>query len=341
MSDPVLPGALVTLTGASGFLAKHMTRRLLEEGYTVRATLRTPSRESEVRTAVLPGLSPDAGDRLTFVRADLLRDEGWEEAMAGTQALMHMASPVPLSGPRNPQDVIRPAVEGTRRALGAAAAAGVKRVVVTSSVAAIIYPGSETAQGESDWADPDAAGAWPYQRSKTLAERAAWEIAEAQGLDLTSINPGWVLGPLLDTQIGTSVALIQRFLKGSDPMMPDFGFPIVDVRDVVLAHLRALQEPSFAGERIIIAAGTLSLPEIGRLLKETYPDRRIPTRAAPALMVRLLGLFMPEMRQLVPQLGHRQRVSNAKARQRLGIDFIPPEEALRATAKDLIRMGQV
>lgn len=341
MPDPIPPGALVALTGASGFLAKHITRRLLEEGYAVRATLRTPSREGEVRSAVLPGLKPDAGNRLTFITADLLRDAGWDQAMAGAQALMHTASPFPLTGPRDPQDLIRPAVEGTRRALEAAAAAGVKRVVLTSSVAAVIHPSSPDAPDESDWADPDAPGAWAYSRSKTLAERAAWEMAEAKGLDLTTINPGWILGPLLDAQSGTSVALVQRFLKGQDPMVPDFGFPIVDVRDVVLAHVRALQDPSHAGERIILAAGTLSMPEMTRLLKETYPDRKIPTRIAPPLLVRLLGLIMPEMRQLVPQLGHRQRVSNAKARQRLGIEFIPPEEALRATAKDLIRLGLV
>jgi dihydroflavonol-4-reductase len=135
------------------------------------------------------------------------------------------------------------------------------------------------------------------------------------------------------------VALIQRMLKGRDPMVPDFGFPVVDVRDVVLAHVRALQDPSLIGQRLIVSAGSLSMPEMARLLKETYPDRKIPTRIAPKLLVRLLGLVMPEMRQLVSQLGHRQRVSNTKARQLLGIDFIPPDEALRATARDVIRLG--
>lgn len=338
MPDPVSPGSLVTLTGASGFLAKHILRGLLEEGYAVRATLRTPARQEEVRAAVLPGLGSDAGDRLTFVTADLLREEGWEAALAGAQALIHTASPVVLSEPRDPQDLIRPAVEGTRRALGAAAAAGVTRVVVTSSVAAVIHPSSPQAQDEADWADPDEPGAMTYARSKTLAERAAWEIAEAKGLDLTVINPGWVLGPLLDTKIGASVDLILRMLERRDPMLPDFGFPIVDVRDVVLAHVRALQEPSLVGQRLIIAAESLSMPEMARVLKETYPDRKIPTRIAPRLLVRLMGLFTPEMRQIVSQLGHRQRVSNSKARQVLGADFIPADEAVRATAKDLIRL---
>lgn len=342
-ADPVRPPALVVLTGASGFLARHVARRLLADGYRVRATLRTPSREGEVRAAVLPGLPGDAEERLGFATADLDRDEGWAEALAGAEALIHTASPFPLSQPRDRDALVRPAVAGTRRALGAAAAAGVRRAVLTSSVVAIRHEGPPEVQDERDWADPDAPSATPYARSKVLAERAAWDLAAAEGLALTVVNPGLILGPILGPvqsgAAGTSADLVTRLLRGRDPMLPNIRFVAVDARDVAAAHVLSLSRPATAGERIAAAAGDLSFPDMARVLRDAYPGRRIPTRVAPDWLIRAMSLAARDLRPAVPLLGVPQAVSNAKARALLGLDFIPPADALRATARDLIERG--
>lgn len=331
----------VVLTGASGFIAKHVARRLLEDGHAVRATLRSPSREGEVRDAVLPGLPPEAAHRLTFARADLTSDEGWPEAMAGASALIHTASPFPQAQPTDPQEVIRPAVEGTRRALNAAADAGVTRVVLTSSVAAIRHPGPPEVQDERDWLDPEAPTSTPYDASKALAERAAWDLARERGLRLTAINPSLVLGPLLDRQSGTSVGLVMRLLRGRDPVTMNINLSAVDVRDVALMHVRALSLPATEGERIIASAGLLPLPEMARVLKRAFPDRRIPTLAAPDWLVRLLAPVVPDLRDAAAYLGRKDLVSNDKARRLFGMEFIPPQEAALATARDLLARGLV
>jgi dihydroflavonol-4-reductase len=338
---PPNPDAPVVLTGASGFIAKHIARRLLEDGYAVRATLRSTARAEEVRAAVLPGLPEEAASRLTFVQADLTSQAGWPEAMAGASALLHTASPFPLVQPRDPLELIRPAVDGTRRALNAAANAGVTRVVLTSSVAAIVPPGSREMRDESHWIDPDAPGITPYYASKALAERAAWDLARDRGLRLTSINPSMVLGPLLDRQSGTSVDLVARLLKGKDPMVPRISLSAVDVRDVARMHVEALSRPETVGERIIASSALLPMPEMARVLKEALPDRRIPTRAAPDWAVRLLGLVMPDLRTAAKFLGGRDLVSNEKARRLFGMEFITAEEALLASARSLIEKGLV
>jgi dihydroflavonol-4-reductase len=330
----------VLLTGASGFIAKHVLQQLLAAGHPVRASLRTPGRADQVRAAVLPGLPAETADRLSFVTLDLTRDDGWAAALQGCAALVHTASPFPIQEPRDPQDLIRPAVEGTRRALMAAAAAGVRRVVLTSSIIAI-ENGRDGILDESDWADPDARGATAYGRSKTLAERAAWKIAADRGLQLTTINPGLVLGPLLDGDYGSSVGLIARMMRGRDPMMPRLGFPIVDVRDVATAHVRALATPAAAGLRIAAVADSAWLADLARALKQAWPDRRLPTRTAPDVVVRLLALFDPQVRAALPMLGRLTQMSNARARSVLGMDFIPAALAARASAESLIALGRV
>ena len=303
----------VVLTGASGFIAKHVARCLLEDGHAVRATLRSPA------------------------RADLLSDDGWAEAMAGASALIHTASPFPQNQPRDRDELIRPAVEGTRRALRAAADAGVGRVVLTSSVAAIAHAGPPDRKDEKDWNDPDRAT--PYEASKTLAERAAWDLSRERGLRLTTINPSLVLGPILDIHSGTSVGLVLRLLRGRDPLVPCLNFSGVDVRDVALLHARALGLAATEGERIIASAGLLPMPEMARVLARAFPGRRIPTRQAPDLLIRAMGLLLPDMRAAAAFLGRPREVSNDKARRLFGIEFIPPEEALLATARSLVEKG--
>jgi dihydroflavonol-4-reductase len=330
----------VLLTGVSGFIAKHVALKLLNAGYDVRGTLRQLDRANEVHAALAPHLLEQAG-QLTLVQADLEADAGWAEAMAGVSAVVHTASPFPITQPKNPQELIRPAVEGTRRVLAAAAAAGVKRIVLTSSVAAVVdLSKGEHLQDEADWCDPSKDTVTAYEKSKTLAERAAWELAKARGLALTTINPGFVLGPPLDEHYGSSLGLVERFLKGKDPMVPPMGLAIVDVRDVAEMHLRALQRPETAGKRYIASAGAMAFVDMARMLKSTWPTRRIPTREAPRAVMKLLAIFDPSIRTILPRLGHMDRLSNARAVREMGMEFIGPKAALMASAEWLVKHGK-
>lgn len=332
---------LVLLTGVSGFIAKHVALKLLNAGYAVRGTLRRIDRADEVRAALAPYLTEHAG-ALSFVQADLEADAGWAEAMVGVSALVHTASPFPITQPKDPATVIRPAVEGTERVLKAAAAAGVTRVILTSSTAAVINEGKpDSLQDEADWCDLHLRTTTPYARSKTLAERTAWEIAKSRGLKLTTINPGLVLGPPLDEHYGASLGLVERFLKGRDPMLPPMALPVVDVRDVAEMHLRALQRPMTEGRRYLASSGSMAFVDMGRTLKAAYPTRRIPTREAPKSIVRLLSFFDPSIKSILPKLGHLERVSNARAVKEMGMEFIAPKAALLASADWLVKHGRI
>lgn len=332
--------AVVLLTGCSGFIAKHVALRLLNAGHEVRGTLRRLDRGDEVRAAVAPHLTPGAGS-LSFVQADLEADAGWAEAMAGVDVVVHTASPFPIAQPKDPQALIRPAVDGTRRVLEAAAAAGVKRVVLTSSVAAVVdLSKGEHLHDEEDWCDPSKDSATAYEKSKTLAERKAWEIAKARDLNLTVINPGFVLGPPLDEHYGASLGLVERFLKGKDPMVPPMGLAIVDVRDVAEMHLRAVDRPETAGKRYIASAGAMAFVDMTRALKAAWPTRRIPVREAPKPVIRLLALFDPSIRTILPRLGHMDRLSNSRAVREMEMQFTPPKAALMASAEWLVAQGK-
>jgi dihydroflavonol-4-reductase len=332
---------LVLLTGISGFIAKHVALKLLNAGYAVRGTVRRLDRADEVRAALAAHLADGAG-ALTFLQADLESDVGWAEAMAGAVAVVHTASPFPLSQPKDPNALIRPAVEGTQRVLRAAHAAGIKRIVLTSSSIAVLNDGKpDSLQDEADWCDITLPGTTAYAKSKTMAERSAWDYARANGMQLTTVNPGLVLGPPLDEHYGSSLGLVERVLKGRDPMLPDFGFPVVDVRDVAEMHLRALQRPATAGKRYIAAAGSLAMVDMGRALKAAYPVRKIPTKTAPKLLLRVLALIDPAVRSILPKLGHLERVSNARAVQEMGMEFIAPKAALLASADWLVKHGKV
>ena len=332
---------LVLLTGVSGFIAKHVALKLLNAGYSVRGTLRRMDRADEVRAALAPYLTEHAGV-LTFVQADLESDAGWAEAMAGVSALVHTASPFPIAQPKDPATVIRPAVEGTERVLKAAASAGVTRVILTSSTVAVLNEAKpDTLQDEADWCDIHLPSTTPYAKSKTLAERTAWEIAKARGLKLTTINPGLVLGPPLDEHYGSSLGLVERFLKGKDPMLPPMGIPVVDVRDVAEMHLRALQRPETEGRRYLGSSGSMAFVDMGRTLKAAYPTRRIPTREAPKAIVRLLSIFDASIKSILPKLGHLERVSNARAVKEMGMEFIAPKAALLASADWLVKHGRI
>lgn len=335
----------VLLTGATGYIAKHVALKLLTAGYHLRASVRDMGRVDEVRAAMRAHLTdPAALDRLTFVTLDLGRDAGWAEALEGVDALVHTASPFPLVQPKDEDAVIRPAVDGTLRALRAAKAAGVGRVVLTSSAVAVMggdLPQGKAAFTEDDWTDLAHPSINAYGRSKTLAERAAWDFVRdhAPDMQLTTINPVLVLGPPLDRHFGTSVSLVERVLQARDPAVPRVGFPIVDVRDVAEMHLRALTLPETAGKRFIAFDSFLWFEEIARILKAAYPERRIVTRKAPDAVLRVLALFDKSIRTILPILGRKDEASSARAQKVMGIAFIPAEQSLRDTARFLLDNG--
>lgn len=335
----------VLLTGASGYIAKYIAAGLLNAGHTVRGTLRSLGRAQEVRDAVAPLLADDeAQARLDFVALDLGQDAGWDAAMAGVDVVMHTASPFPLVQPRDAAEVVRPAVDGAMRALRAAQGAGVARVILTSSIVAVTgtaLPQGKASYDEADWTDPTAPSVSPYGQSKTLAERAAWEFVRdtAPGMALTTINPGFVIGPPLDRHFGTSISVVERLLRGKDPMLPNFGFSVVDVRCVAAMHVAALDRPESAGQRLIAAERFLWFPQMGQILKAAHPARKIATRRAPDLMIRLLGLFDPAVRSIIPDLGQRREVSGAHGAALLGIAYRDTRASLTETADWLIEQG--
>ena len=337
----------VLLTGASGYIGKHVALQLLNQGFTVRASVRKLSKSAEVINAVTPHLldSKNLDARLTFIELDLEKDSGWDSALKGIDVLIHTASPFPLTSPKDENELIRPAVEGTLRALRAAKNAGVKRVILTSSVAAIY--GRELTSGalaydETMWTDVEhPVGRVAYTKSKTLAEQAAWNFIknDAPEIALTTINPVLVLGAPLDKNFGSSISLVERVLNGSDPMLPDLKFAIVDVRDVAKMHVDAIKNENTKGERIISSSETRSFVEIAKLLKSIYPTSKVKSAQAPTFIIRLLSLFDSSIKPILPQLGKPMNVSGAKAQRLLNINFISADVTLKESADYLIKNG--
>lgn len=332
----------VLLTGITGFIAKRVALDLLEAGHTVRGSLRSLDRAGEVRAAVQPHLTDaQALERLSFVELDLMQDAGWSAAMEGMTAVIHTASPFPMVQPTNEDEIIRPALDGTTRALQAAQGAGATRVVMTSSVVAVEANPKvgRDVLTEADWTDVAHPRASAYYRSKTLAERAAWDFVAAHPeMRLTTVNPALVLGRPLDAHFGTSLQLLERILGAKDPMQPDVGFGVVDVADVSAMHVRALERPETAGKRYIASAGSATIPEIARHLAGRYPDRKIATRIAPAIVLRVLSLFDPSIRTVLPALGVVPLFDNARARDDLGMDFIDWRNAVDRAAEAVLAL---
>jgi nucleoside-diphosphate-sugar epimerase len=336
---------LVLVTGGSGFIGAHCIRQLLDAGYRVRATVRDLKREPDVGAMLKIG-DPHPGDRLSFFAADLLKDEGWSQAIAGCDYVLHVASPFPPTVPKNEDDLIVPAREGTLRVLRASRDAGVKRVVVTSSFAAIGYGHEPQAAPftEKDWTNPDAPGVTPYVKSKTLAERAAWDFMAREGgnLELSVVNPVGVFGPVLGPDYSTSILFIQRMMDGAAPGCPRLHFGAVDVRDVADLHLRAMTSPVAKGERFLAVAGEfVSVLDVARILKQRMGSlaKRVPTRELPNWLVRLAALRDPAVKQILPELGTTKNATNEKARRVLGWTPLSNEEAIAATAESLVRHG--
>jgi nucleoside-diphosphate-sugar epimerase len=336
----------VLVTGGSGFIGAHCLLQLLQAGYRVRTTVRSLQREAEVRAMLKTG-GAEPGEQLAFFAADLNAEAGWPEAVAGCDYVLHVASPFPAVQPKDEDELIAPAREGTLRVLRAAREAGVKRVVLTSSFAAIGYGHLPSDQpfSEENWTDLNA-DVTPYVKSKTLAERAAWDFVGQEGnsLELAVINPVGVVGPVLGADLSSSIQLVLSLLNGSVPRAPRVSFNFVDVRDVADLHVRAMTNPAAKDQRFLATVGDcLSALEVARILRAHLGEvaRRAPTAELPDWVVRVAGLVVPTLRGLVPNLGLVRKATNQKARQVLGWSPRSNEEAILATAESLIYLGLV
>jgi nucleoside-diphosphate-sugar epimerase len=332
-------GKTVLVTGGSGYLAGWCIVELLRRGYRVRTTVRNPSREQEVHAAV--DSETDSHHDLTVHQADLLSDEHWDNVIEGCDYVLHVASPFPPTQPKDPDELIRPAREGTLRVLGKSLDHNIQRVVITSSVAAVrLARGTEKrVLDEEDWTDPDSPDLTPYVRSKTIAERAAWDLARERGAEdrVAVVNPGAIIGPLLHDDLSYSLQSIERLLKGS-PGVPRLGFNFVDVRDVADLEIRAMTSPEAGGKRFIAVTQWLWMADAGKVLKERLGDRasKVPTRTIPDLLVRGMALFDGGIKSIVGTLGKRTDLSSERARTLLGWSPRPIEDTIAETGESLI-----
>lgn len=335
----------VLVTGGSGFVGSHAILQLLAAGHRAHTTVRDLKREGELRAMLRYGGS-EAGDRLSFFAADLTKDAGWTDAVAGCDYVLHVASPFPMAVPKDENELIVPAREGALRLLRASRDAGVKRVVLTSSFAAVGYghPQQTRQFDETDWTDPNGDDASAYVKSKTIAERAAWDFIAREGgaLELSVVNPVVVFGPVLGSDYATSIVIVQRMMDGALPGCPRLCFGAVDVRDVVDLHLRAMTSPSAKGERFLAVAGDFFwMVDIARVLKTRMgaAGHRVPTRELPNWLVRLAALRDPSVKQIIPELGKYKNATSDKAKRLLGWSPRSREDSIVATAESLVHLN--
>lgn len=334
----------VLVTGGTGYIAGELIDQLLAKGWCVRTTVRS-KRKSEDG---LRARWPNAGDQLFVFEAELMSDAGWDLASEGCTHVAHVASPIAASVPRQEDDMIVPAREGTLRALRFARDAGVKRFVQTSSMAAVAYGRSEKVYtvSEEDWTDVNHPDVYPYVKSKTLAERAArdWIAAEGQGMEFVSVNPSMVLGPVYNADFSPSVEAVKQVLDGSMPMAPDLGFAIVDTRDCADLHVRCLETPGLANERFLASGRFMKVLEIAQVLRDRLPPehtRKTPRRQMPNWMVGLLAIVNPGVRSIKAEVGKTRNVDASHAKERLGWQTRPEEDSIVDCARSLIAHGVV
>ena len=336
----------VLVTGGSGYIAGFCIARLLQDGWHVRTTVRNLAREADVRATIAK--LGEAGDQLDVVAADLNADSGWAAAVDGCTYVLHVASPLPSANPRDDDELVRPARDGALRVLKAARDGRVRRVVMTASTAAIAYGrgGRATPFTEADWSDSaNRTDSSAYERSKTLAERAAWDWLAREGgaLELVTICPGAVLGPVLGQDFSASIDIVKKLMDGSLPGLPRFGWPLVDVRDIAEAHVLAMLSDKASGQRYIAAGPFFWMAQIAAVLRDRLPNqaRRIPRMALPNWLVRLSAIWDPVVRDRLFELDKQRPVSNEKARRELGWAPRSNEEAILATAESLLKEGLV
>lgn len=326
-------------------MGAHCILQLLDAGYGVRTTVRSLAREADVR-GMLATADASAGDRLEFAAADLTSDDGWAQAVAGCDFVLHVASPFPAGAPKHEDELIIPARDGVLRVLRASRDAGVKRVVMTSSFAAIGYGFEDTSRQftEDSWTDTDGEHVSAYVKSKTIAERAAWDFVGREGgeLELAVVNPVVVLGPVLGPDLSASILLVQRLMDRAMPALPRLAFGLVDVRDVADLHLRAMTDPAAKGERFLAAAGDpMTIAEIAQVLRARMgaAGARVPTRVMPDLLVRLAARRDAALKQFVPELGKVKKATSEKAKRVLGWQPRSNEDCIVGTAESLLGLG--
>lgn len=339
-----MQSGLVLVTGANGFVGKWTVIELLRAGFEVRGTVRSEGRAEAVRVAVAGQLGDAVLPRLSFVRVDLMQDRGWPEAMQGVEAVAHVAAQILAEEPKDAQGVIGPALEGTERVLRHAVGAGVMRIVMTSSIATVGYGhghdrGSRT-YTEEHFTNLDAMRfSWAYCTGKTLAEQAARAYARAEGLELTTIHPGAILGPALDGDASISLGMVSGLLDGTTPAMPSNGFSVIDVRDVAAMHVAALQHPPSIGQRYLATSDYVPFPDVARILREAYPDRQVTQKVVPDWIIKLLARFGGPTRQIINDIGNEKHFSREKGEVLLGRPFRSGKDAILASAESVIRLG--
>tara|TARA_B100001079_G_scaffold148898_1_gene127611 strand:+ start:189 stop:1202 length:1014 start_codon:yes stop_codon:yes gene_type:complete len=328
----------VLVTGGSGFIALHCIDQLLEKGFMVRTTIRSESRKDEINKAM--DKYPNLDQNLEFHICDLLKDEGWEAAVDGCDYVLHVASPFILEVPSDENVLIKPAVDGTLRVLNACSKAHVKKVVLTSSVAAVAYGhGAEKTYDESDWSNTgEDSGITPYAKSKTLAEKAAWNFVEEldtdKKFDFTVINPVGVFGPMLTRDIGTSNSLVSRLINGELPACPATHMGYVDVRDVAKAHVFSMLNSSTNNKRIIVSESEMFFVDVGRILNEAG-FKKSPTKQMPNWLVKFLAIFIKELSGVTKSLGRRVDTDKSLAKSLFDWQYITAKDSILDTANQL------
>ncbi|MEE8172199.1 MAG: aldehyde reductase [Alphaproteobacteria bacterium] len=333
---------LVAVTGASGFIGLHCVLALLEEGYRVRGTVRDLARQASLRQALEKHV--EIGDSLEFRAAELTRDEGWAEAFTECAYVLHVASPIPRAVPKHEDDLIVPARDGALRVLAAANEAGVRRVVLTSSMAAVKNGHSHAESylySEKDWSNLDKALP-PYVKSKTIAERAAWDymagLPDDSALELAVINPGMVYGPILEADYGTSGEVVRKLMRRELPGLPKLGWGSVDVRDVAQAHVKAMAVPAAAGQRFCCVAEPVWMTDVARILNKNFAARgyKVPTRTMPNFVVRLVSLFDKPVRLILYELDNLAQIDNSRIKSVLDWQPRGVEEMVTSMGESMI-----
>jgi nucleoside-diphosphate-sugar epimerase len=334
---------LVVVTGASGFVGKWVVLLLLKAGYRVRGTVRSAAKAEQVRSTMTREVGTAVAGNLELIETDLLDDHNWPQAMAGADAVMHTAMVVPDKEPRDPAVLVRPAVEGTARVLRFANDAGVRRIIVTSSIATVGYGLGQTTgkrvYDEKDFSRPEKLRwSWAYCTGKTNAEQVAWSYGREHGMALTTIHPGMILGPALDVDAGVSIGAVTALLDGSTPVMPNIGFCVVDVRDVAAMHVAALEKPRAIGQRYIAAGRYLWLREVADILRKAYPQKKIASRILPDWLMMIFARLSREARQIINDIGNEKHFDGRKGEGLLGKSYISAEEAVLASADSAFRL---
>ena len=333
MTDTVL------ISGVSGFIASHVAARLLNEGYTVRGTVRDKAKGQRVVDA-LAAAGIDTS-KLELVEADLGDDAGWKDAVQDCRFVQHIASPFPLDAPTQREALVPTARAGAMRVIEQAIGAGAERVVMTSSMVSMMGQagrGNHMLVKEEDWSDPDWKPLSAYPVSKTRAERAVWDYVESQNLKtrLTTVCPGLVFGPDTYDTGGASLSIIMGLFTGAFPMMPRIAYPIIDVRDCASIHVKAMTAPNVGGRRLMAASNTLWISDISEILRKAYPHAKLPTQIMPSFLVKIAALFDTSIKSIVPDVGTFHEADAAYVSSLTGVIPRPAKDAVLAAAESLI-----